>query len=164
LIMQDPDHVKQDEPIEFEFDRPYLEALDPSRFDQTQRKPKARIHARHFLIRPRPATGRVVTRQEFELLKDIVDRIIFVVQDEETDLERMRRKLATLDSQYRRHVMGTRLKIVSDENVRQLRTMFGLSEIQTVEEDVLADMRGMFHEYAEEGTDSVELLRRAREE
>jgi len=51
----------------------------------------------------------------------------------------------------------------SEENVKFLRNLFGLPEIEgEVKKDILAEMNGMWKELSEEGTDSVELVRQIR--
>jgi hypothetical protein len=168
LILQETEVVDQDvdqvDRFGFEEERKHLEIPGVSRFYPAKLKPKTGFSSTRFPIRPKPATGRIITRAEFEILKEIIGQIIFVVDDHEIGITRIQRKMSSLEAEYRRRTIGTRLRTVSDENVRNLRTLFGLPDVQAVEGNVLKEMHGMFHDYAEEGIDSTELLRRARED
>ncbi len=121
--------------------------------------------SRAYLTRPKPGFGKVVTRSEFEGVKDILDAAIICTSRHEVSIHTLMKRVARLEELNRVRTQA-QLKAVSDQNVEVLRKMFHLSPIEKedVQEDAFVQMHGMLHEYSEEGVDSVELLRRSREE
>jgi hypothetical protein len=119
--------------------------------------------SRTYLRRPKPGFGKVVTRSEIEEIKDMLDATIICSNRHEESIRTLLRRVARLETlnKLRSHA---KVKAASDENVEVLRKMFHLPPIEDVKEDIFAQMHGMLHEYSEEGIDSVELLRRSREE
>jgi len=105
-----------------------------------------------------------VTHRDFEILYEAVRSVRQTVRMHKTVLATLQERIGILEARNREQSVSLG-KATSVQSVNLLRKTFGLPEItEEIDEDVLANMKGMLKGKSREKIDSVELLHQIRGE
>lgn len=149
MVLVKRPYFKEDREIEAEYDAHKL----------------SRAMTQRFLARPSLVRTHV-TPSQFENLCMEVKRIKNTLRVHENMLSDLEGQIQTIqESQGNDEEVTTRIEAVSIENTKHLRSLFKLPTIVgDINEDVLANMKGMLKGKGREKIDSIELLHMIRGE